>query len=406
MLQDIVSAKPLEDYKLYLQFEDGVKGVVDIKELIEFIGVFEPLRDQKYFRQVEVNPEIGTIQWPNEADLDPDVLYSVITGRPIIPDTEIESVSGHTSGIANTYQDWADIIQITAFHSKFSNGSLPLTDGIKILESTKKIIEAAALSTIEPRSFYQGPRFQQARDYLGKVLIGQTEQGSYIFNIISPLDSGEDSNSYKSENDSFERKVVKTLFRALANLGTFPEREEDLINAVNQGISGNLCDAIAGMGGTEEELDFGFRLMNSQRQPLINEIPREIIFPAKALPKIRKLGSQLKKRKISPGNHIAIGSAHKQEDLSSLALNPSLTQVEGFVVRLEWLGGDRKAKVTILATIENKNTEIVVELDKKSYLVAVQANLEQSSVMCSGLLTYEEDSWVMQDVQSFLIQKY
>lgn len=78
MLQDIVSVKPLDAYKLYLQFEDGTEGIVDLQKLIEFTGVFEPLRNYDYFRQVEVNPELGTVRWPNEADLDPNVLYSIV----------------------------------------------------------------------------------------------------------------------------------------------------------------------------------------------------------------------------------------------------------------------------------------------------------------------------------------
>jgi hypothetical protein len=42
-----------------------------------------PLEDKKFFAQVSVNPEIGTIVWPNDVDFDPEVLYSQITGQPI-----------------------------------------------------------------------------------------------------------------------------------------------------------------------------------------------------------------------------------------------------------------------------------------------------------------------------------
>ncbi|MCC5876821.1 MAG: DUF2442 domain-containing protein, partial [Candidatus Sumerlaeia bacterium] len=44
---------------------------------------FAPLREEAAFRQVRVNPELGTIEWPNGADLDPDVLYSQIIGRSL-----------------------------------------------------------------------------------------------------------------------------------------------------------------------------------------------------------------------------------------------------------------------------------------------------------------------------------
>lgn len=45
MLKDIVEVEPLEEYRLRLRFEDGVTGIVDLAEIIEFIGVFEPLKE-------------------------------------------------------------------------------------------------------------------------------------------------------------------------------------------------------------------------------------------------------------------------------------------------------------------------------------------------------------------------
>jgi hypothetical protein len=83
MLQDIIEVIPQDNYQLYLKFEDGKEGIVDVSQLIEFTGVFQPLRDIEYFKTVKVNPEWGTIYWDNGADLDPDVLYSIITGESI-----------------------------------------------------------------------------------------------------------------------------------------------------------------------------------------------------------------------------------------------------------------------------------------------------------------------------------
>ena len=83
MLRDVVSVHPLPGHRLPLTFDDGVQGTVDVAQLVSFTGVFEALRDPAFFNQVKINPELGTIQWPNDADLDTDVLYAKVTGVPI-----------------------------------------------------------------------------------------------------------------------------------------------------------------------------------------------------------------------------------------------------------------------------------------------------------------------------------
>jgi hypothetical protein len=82
MLKDIVAVEPLEEFRLRLRFEDGVEGEVDVAALVPFEGVFAALRDPAQFRAVRVDPELGTIVWPNGADLDPDVLYAALRGLP------------------------------------------------------------------------------------------------------------------------------------------------------------------------------------------------------------------------------------------------------------------------------------------------------------------------------------
>ena len=94
MLKDVIRVQALEDHQLVLNFEDGVRGIVDVKEIIEFTGVFQPLKDPDYFMLVRVNSELGTIYWPNDADIDPDVLYSLVSGEPI-PDFVPEGTESH-----------------------------------------------------------------------------------------------------------------------------------------------------------------------------------------------------------------------------------------------------------------------------------------------------------------------
>lgn len=83
MLKDIVAVKPLEQYQLYLRFEDGAEGIVDVSQLVSFNGAFALLQDLNYFATVAVNSEMGTIVWSCGADLDPDVLYVIVSGQPI-----------------------------------------------------------------------------------------------------------------------------------------------------------------------------------------------------------------------------------------------------------------------------------------------------------------------------------
>ncbi|MEO5618360.1 MAG: DUF2442 domain-containing protein [Candidatus Eisenbacteria bacterium] len=83
MLHDIVEVLPLDGFRLHIRFDDGVEGNVDVSERVPFDGVFAPLRDPEYFRRVRVDAELGTIVWPNGADLDPLTLYSLLIGDPL-----------------------------------------------------------------------------------------------------------------------------------------------------------------------------------------------------------------------------------------------------------------------------------------------------------------------------------
>lgn len=82
-LKDIIAAEALPGHRLRLRFGDGVEGVVDLKGMLDFRGVFGPLENEMYFAKVRVNAELGVVEWPNGADLDPDVLYARITGRAL-----------------------------------------------------------------------------------------------------------------------------------------------------------------------------------------------------------------------------------------------------------------------------------------------------------------------------------
>jgi hypothetical protein len=79
----------LGEYRLLLDFTDGTRGEIDFRQrVVGRGGVFKLLEDLRFFQLVTVDPEAGTLVWPNDVDLCPDVLYSLATGKAI-PDLEV-----------------------------------------------------------------------------------------------------------------------------------------------------------------------------------------------------------------------------------------------------------------------------------------------------------------------------
>ena len=84
MFPRVCGVRHLKDYQLEISFSDGTVAELDFRRRIMGRGgVFVPLEDVEFFRQVIVDHEAGTLAWPNGVDLCPDVLYAEATGKPI-----------------------------------------------------------------------------------------------------------------------------------------------------------------------------------------------------------------------------------------------------------------------------------------------------------------------------------
>ena len=74
MILHVVDVKYVRDYIIWVRFNDGIDGEVDLSAELEG-EVFGPLKDQKLFRTVKVDSLLGTVIWDNGADLAPEFLY-------------------------------------------------------------------------------------------------------------------------------------------------------------------------------------------------------------------------------------------------------------------------------------------------------------------------------------------
>jgi hypothetical protein len=71
-------ARHVRDYVVEFTFTDDSTREIDLEPY--FWGpIFEPLKDIEFFKKFRIDRELGTIVWPNGADIDPDVLYLGLT---------------------------------------------------------------------------------------------------------------------------------------------------------------------------------------------------------------------------------------------------------------------------------------------------------------------------------------
>jgi hypothetical protein len=72
----VTAVEPLEGHSIRATFSDGAIKEIDLSELLAAGGVFGPIYEHRdVFERVTVNPDSGTVEWPGEVDLDPEVLY-------------------------------------------------------------------------------------------------------------------------------------------------------------------------------------------------------------------------------------------------------------------------------------------------------------------------------------------
>ena len=77
----LTRVKPLPNYELEVEFNDGVYGIVEMVKLImsDKAGVFAVLKDQDLFNKAHL--EYGVLTWPGEIDLAPDAMHDEIKDK-------------------------------------------------------------------------------------------------------------------------------------------------------------------------------------------------------------------------------------------------------------------------------------------------------------------------------------
>jgi hypothetical protein len=77
MILHTTAVEYLGDYRLFLAFNNGDSGEVDLSHRLQG-DMFEPLRDKKLFATAYQHPIMRTVAWANGADLAPEFLADLL----------------------------------------------------------------------------------------------------------------------------------------------------------------------------------------------------------------------------------------------------------------------------------------------------------------------------------------
>jgi hypothetical protein len=236
----------------------------------------------------------------------------------------------------------ADVIRVRYRRSETEDGTVPLNQGVSLLENASELMLASACATLEPRGYYTASKSQIARDFVHQLRLGQSEVGSYVLRILSPVAprlQAEQGHLFGEPEAPFERRVSVNLIRSLAALRVAADdavnsgKIEGFEQAVRQGVSANLCSALVNMAGRGRTANDSLAVTISwaRSRPMSESAPREVIFPGDRFPIIEEAARCLKA--IAP-----------REDV----------ELRGAVVRLQRKGetGPAEGPVTLLCFIE------------------------------------------------------
>lgn len=287
----------------------------------------------------------------------------------------------------------SDVVRIRFNLPNSSDGSIPIGKGVEIMNKVWDMMMAAACSTIAPRPIYQTRKPNQAIDYMKKVRLGQTEQGSYVVTVLSPVPPELNIGQTKlfklvDPADPFERKVTVNLSNALNEMRSAAERTavkssfEYFERAIERGVSANLCEAVAKLSAYNDQYqDLNVNFSWARTRPVISESFQNIHLPADLMPVFEEVARVFKE------------SAPREEFV-----------VQGPVVRLERQEGASTGKVTVLAFVDEQPRKINFELPDSLYHVAVQAHDQQQTILCYGMLIREGRSFTLKNPRELTLE--
>jgi hypothetical protein len=281
-----------------------------------------------------------------------------------------------------------DIVRIAFEGSGTKDGRISVKAGQRVYEAARDLLLSAACSVLDPRAVFTKRKPDEAMNLLDRARFGQTEFGSFVLSIeCSIAPQLQQSLLVDTDPDApLERKTCVRLAHALqATEGACQESVgagsiEPFRKRIQDGISANLCDAVAEFfeATSAERVQAAFSF--AHRRPVSRDVPRLI--------------------SLSPDTSGILREAAK--GLRAEASYPE-TDVLGTVVKLDSCNPSEGGIVVLRSFLDGRNRDVRISLDTKQYQAAIQAHGDRSLVRCVGDLAREGRSWQLRNPHDFAV---
>ena len=292
----------------------------------------------------------------------------------ILADTQDTTVRAIINDLLKTD---VDLIRIR-LPSTADDGSIPIEAGVLVVSQAREMLLAAACSASRPQPTFRAGRIRDANEYMAGVRLGQTEMGSFVVNLLSPVPPLlQPSMIASSQPEPYARRVVAKLasgLRVIRNAIDLANRTGELIGfrkGVEDGVSANLCTSLGGMlseGGQE-----GMQISISWSLTRPNAIgPSRVWFGSTDSPVLEEASRQLRDRDARPDEVLY-----------------------GFVTTMARLESESIGRVTIRSILDDRITSVRVDLRPEDYARAADAHESRMMVSLEGDLTRDGHRWIL-----------
>lgn len=281
----------------------------------------------------------------------------------------------------------SDLVKVRVIHPDVHGGTIPLEDGVLLIERSRDLLIASTLSTFKKQKVFSGSRSQEVQDFLRKIKLGQTEVGSFVVNLISPIEVNAESQQ-DGYDTSLARSVSVNLARSLTAISEAVDKYAtsksifDFEETVNKGVSANLCDALIGLSGRAKARHFSIKIKTGGLEAESVNFAKNYEFSPQSIPNLQAASEYLKGRYTVKN-----------------------FQVLGLVSVLKHLPNDEYGQITVKALVKGKFKSITIQLPLDEYWQAFEAHKAGEEITCHGTLNVSPKSAHLLEPRGFEVVK-